>query len=490
MGALEKLQEETMSRSSSPWRAVSLPASIAQMRTMLSHEEKQYLVWLTAEKFEGWGAIVDLGPWLGSSSAALAEGLKSRGKQDKVFSFDLFRWEPSYMGAVAHEDFQEGYDFLPDFIREIGEYATWIEPQRQDLMNYRWDGGPIEILFVDAAKTWELTNAILKGFGAHLVPNRSRVVLQDFRYPITHWLPLIFDSRPDLWQEVESVEDGTTVTFMPLKRLPSPGSIDTEYSEEAFPLESAERILRNRMARESPPNRHLILRTLYRKCLVDGTPEEARKLREKLVADGATLDELAGIEDIESILVPRGWRAYNQQDYVTSRMLAERCLTVTEKRPVYAVALLGISLLRLGDHEGARSCIEEVVTRLPGFPPARLFRAELALAEGRHREAQTEALQVLKGSQGDEITIEYSLNVLAQAWDREGRVEHTLKALTDLGSSFGESPTFLAHFAREQFKVGRKDETMQNVEKALDLAPGHELAAQLRAEWNVFDNLR
>ena len=62
-----------MNKSANPWAELSLPPEITKMRSMLSHEEKQYLVWLTAVKFEGWGAIVDLGPWLGSS-AALAEG--------------------------------------------------------------------------------------------------------------------------------------------------------------------------------------------------------------------------------------------------------------------------------------------------------------------------------------------------------------------------------------------------------------------------------
>ena len=248
---------------------------------MLSGEEKQYLSWLTAEKFEGWGAVVDLGPWLGSSSAALAEGLKRRGGREKVRSFDLFRWEPIYMEAVAPIGREDGADFSDVFQREIGEYASWIDATKQDLTHYTWNSGPIEILFVDAAKTWDLTNQILKGFGDALVPGRSRVVLQDFRHHSTHWLPLIFDSRPDLWEEVESVEVGWSVTFVPRKPLSGPAGVHTDYSEQAFPLRAAEDLLRRRIASELPSNRHLFLWSLYNKCLRDGLSGEILRLQDE-----------------------------------------------------------------------------------------------------------------------------------------------------------------------------------------------------------------
>jgi uncharacterized protein HemY len=307
-------------------------------------------------------------------------------------------------------------------------------------------------------------------------------VLQDFRHHTTHWLPLIFDSRPDLWKEVESVEDGWTVTFVPRKPLFGPAGIHMDYSEEAFPLDSAEHLLRSRIAKESASNRHLILRTLYNKCLYDGALEDAQRLREELVAQGIAPAELDKMGDVEAILVPRGWKAYNQHNFITARMLAERCLAGTAKRPVYAVALLGMSLLRLGDLEGAKSCVEEVAARLPDFLPAGLYRAEIELAEGRYEEAEANALQVLGGSHGDEDLIQYSLTILERAWDEKGRMRGAANSLMNLASSFGESPTFLAHLAREQFKLGRREEAMQNVHKALELAPQHELAVRLRDE--------
>jgi hypothetical protein len=210
---------------------------------MLSPEERQYLTWLTSEKYQGWGSIVELGVWLGSSSVSLAEGLRRRGLSGTIHSFDLFRWE-THMAKPTSIDLQVGDDFLPLYIQEIGEYSPWIRPREMDLMNASWDGGPIEILFVDSAKTWDLISSILRGFGPHLVPGRSRIVLQDFRYAYVHCLPLIFDSRPDVWKQVEAVVGGPTVAFMPLKPLFGPSGIDTNYSEDSSPFESAEHVLR------------------------------------------------------------------------------------------------------------------------------------------------------------------------------------------------------------------------------------------------------
>ncbi|MDT7813179.1 MAG: hypothetical protein QOJ42_3095 [Acidobacteriaceae bacterium] len=472
-----------------PWKGLSLPAAVTNMKSMLSREEKQYLTWLTSEKFEGWGAIVDLGPWLGSSSAALAEGLSRRRSNAKICSFDLFRWEPDYMAPIAKIDLQPGDDFLPVFLQETKDYAPWIDARKQDLMDYRWGGGRIEILFVDAAKSWDLTNAILRGFGAFLEPGRSRVVLQDFRYHETHWLPLIFDSRPDLWKEVEDVDDGHTVTFMPLKPLDGPAGIQTDYSEEAFSLESADRLLRSRIAREEPSKRHWFVRMLYRKYLLDGSAEESQKLRKEVLAHGVSAAEMASIEELESLLVPRGWRVYNAQEFEAAATIAQQSLSLSEKRSVHALTLLGFSLFRMGNKEGARRAMDEVLVKEPHHSSARLFRAELAVAEARYDDAERETLAVISQSVGDEETVDYALKVLSQVWLMDGREEPHLDVFAGLEDRLRMSPSFLSCLAHEQKKAGLALDARRTIERALALAPGQELAARLRSEWNTLANV-
>lgn len=116
-----------------PWKDLTLPTAVHRVKSMLTSEEKQYLFWLTAERYEGWGEVVDLGPWLGSSSVALAEGLRRRRSSAKVRSFDVFQGEPSYMESVAPTGPALGDDFLPLFLREVADNALWIDARKQDL---------------------------------------------------------------------------------------------------------------------------------------------------------------------------------------------------------------------------------------------------------------------------------------------------------------------------------------------------------------------
>jgi len=376
-----------------PWEEIQLPSAVNQIKSMLSPEEKQYLTWLASKKYEGWGAIVELGVWLGSSSAALAEGLRRRGSAARIHSFDLFMWE-DYMAAATSEDLKKGDDFMPVFLREIGDYHRWIEPKKVDLLKYSWTGGPIEMLFVDSAKDWELANAVLRGFGSHLEPGRSRVILQDFRFHYAHCLPLIFDSRPDLWKQVENVHGSATVTFIPLKPINSSSNIPV-YCEESFPLAAADKILRDRIAREEGLDRTRMLQTLCRKYLIDGPLDEALKLREQVIADGMDPKELAILEDIGGILQSRGWKAMERGDFATARASAERCLAVPGATSVYAWTLLGFALVKLGENEGAKHALDQILTMDPQSSSGALLGVELALSERRYRDAATGAMRVL-----------------------------------------------------------------------------------------------
>ena len=431
-----------------PWKTAFLPPAVTAVPSMLNFEEQQYLTWLAKEQYEGWGAIVELGCWLGASTVALAEGLRRGGSTAQIHSVDRFTWEP-YMEAASHAGLQTGDDFLPLFLQEIGEYASSVRTHKMDLLSGRWDGGPIEILFVDSAKDWDTMNAVLRTFGPNLAPGRSRVVLQDLRYPWAHCLPLIVDSRPDLWKQVESSEDGDGATFILLKAIDGPGGMQ-EYSEDCFPAESAEHLFRSRMDRETAPNRARILKALYRKHLIEGTAVNVAAYREEVVSGGATPAEMAMIEDVEYILVPRGWKAYQAGDFEASRRFAERCLVIPGKRSVHAMTLLGFSLLRSGDREPAEACMNEVLSLSPGFPSAKLFRAELELTSGNPERAQREALEVLTSGLLDPTTTEWALNLLSQALIQGGNsIDPATSAR--LLSLLGGNSTFENLRARREF---------------------------------------
>ncbi len=261
------------------------PQALLKMPNMLSAEEFQYLIWITQEAYHAFGAVVDLGPWLGASSVALAEGLARRGLGGKVWCFDRFEWRPDYMERHSHEGLRHGDDFLPVFLRTTQSHASWIDARRMDLLKGSWDGGPIEILFVDAAKSWDLLNAILRVFGPHLLPSRSRVIYQDFRFAWCYWLPLVCDSQPEVWREVESVRKGDSVTFELHRPLTEMSRWPPDFSEEAFPLSVAEPILRARIAAAEPAHRQNYRLGLLRKLLWEGDRGTADVLAKEAIGD-------------------------------------------------------------------------------------------------------------------------------------------------------------------------------------------------------------
>ena len=82
-----------------------------------------------------------------------------------------------------------GQSFAAIFRRATAEFADLIEVHAGDLLEQTWPAGvPIEILFVDVAKTLALSGKVLTEFFAHLTPGKSIVIHQDFYHPTAFYL--------------------------------------------------------------------------------------------------------------------------------------------------------------------------------------------------------------------------------------------------------------------------------------------------------------
>src|SRR5208282_5190833 len=154
-----------------PWRDVALPDAAQQVMTMLSHEERQLLYWLTATYRSGVGAIVDGGCFVGGSTVALAEGLRARGAGGVIDVFDMFEVEP-YMTDFYFKgaNLSVGDSFRPLFDRNTAEVADRLRVHQGDLMQAGWSGEDAEILFIDCAKSWSLNDFIIEEFFPSLIP--------------------------------------------------------------------------------------------------------------------------------------------------------------------------------------------------------------------------------------------------------------------------------------------------------------------------------
>ena len=105
-----------------------------------------------------------------------------------------------------------GQSFASIFRRATAEFADLIEVHAGDLLEQSWPPDkPIEILFVDVAKTLALSGKVLTEFFTHLTPGKSIVIHQDFYHPTAFYLPVVMDFLMDHFTIIEAGRDWSVV---------------------------------------------------------------------------------------------------------------------------------------------------------------------------------------------------------------------------------------------------------------------------------------
>ncbi len=194
-----------------PWAHVAKPALAATkgVPTMLGPQEQQFYYWLTSVWARGDGAVVDLGCCAGGSTARLAAGAADSGLNTRIVAYDRFTAaEPlkeTLLYANGIETFA-GNDILPLAERLLSPWSDRIDLIPGEIEDNAWDGGPIELLVIDSAKTADSLDAQSALFYPHLIAGQSVILHQDF----LHW------SQPWLAAQMELMSD----YFTPLACVP------------------------------------------------------------------------------------------------------------------------------------------------------------------------------------------------------------------------------------------------------------------------------
>lgn len=471
-----------------PWVDISVPAAVRAIPSMLTVEELQYLIWVVATQYTGRGAIVDLGPWVGSSTAALAEGLRRSGAPaQQVHSYDLFEWRRGYMEQYAPEDLPEGSDFRPLLLCNVREYQDLVDAQRMDLFSPNWRGEPIEILFVDAAKSWDLLSAILRAFGPHLVPGRSRIILQDFRFFHTYWLPLVFDSRPDVWREAEGVENGTTVSFEVLKAPFGPAGIHDHYDADSFPLASAHHIL-DRRAREPGPHQTNYLLMQYRVACVNGDEPLMARMRAAVLGAAAPGNRAATADLLDQALqystdecVERAWTALKAKNLDAARRAVAASFLDGRAHALIVrgrIAQLAGDLPRARDNFLAARAIED-------HPAGHtsLFLAECDLTRGNLDQCAAEVKRFLDSARDPgEAPLSWATHILGECWLQQKDLALAQSTSQWLATAFPASPSVRVLAATVAREAGQVQQARQHAEAALGVDAQCQRARDLLAQ--------
>jgi hypothetical protein len=219
-----------------PWRARGLSPEVLAATTMLSIEERQLLAWLTESYWQGDGAIVDGGCFLGGSTVALAEGLRARPGDSagvRIDVFDLFEVEP-YMVDMYFPGtgLQAGDSFRGEFDKATAGVADLLEVHDGDLAQLGWDGRPIEVLFVDFAKSWSLNDVVVREFFPCLIPGRSIVLQQDYAFAFQPWIAITMEHLRESFEPVAFAEYNT-VAFACRAPVPADVTLPSQLPRDA-----------------------------------------------------------------------------------------------------------------------------------------------------------------------------------------------------------------------------------------------------------------
>ncbi len=221
-----KLQELITQR---PWNSGffdfnKINRRLKHVPTMLTIEERKMLNWIARYYVSGRGHICDLGAFVGGSTIQLADGLKNNKndiKKSKIYSYDRFVLDDIrkekffYTNGIEPFEDTNAMPLVKDYLKN---YNHLIKYHQGDFLNFKWEDGPIEILFIDISKTWELSDHISEQFLPNLIPGKSIVVQQDMLLGDCPWITATMYKLRDHFQLLTATERHS-VLFLNTKQI-------------------------------------------------------------------------------------------------------------------------------------------------------------------------------------------------------------------------------------------------------------------------------
>ena len=275
--------------------------------SMLSLYERSYLRNYAENNYSGSGEIVDIGCWLGSSTIPLAIGLQQNSaiaiKENRIHAYDIFIWQSSYMersliGTPLRGKYTDGDSFVEAFRERIAPWNPLIRVYPGDLEQIGWNQDPIEFLFIDAMKSWNLANSILKNFFPSLIPGLSLVVHQDFAHFYGVWIHLIMYRLREYLVPIEHPFLYSSRVFQYVKPIPNE-LLQMTYSLASFPeaeVEAALTYSRDITPKQMHPNIEAV-RVMYWIQVGDAERAKVELTQARAKFDRAEWLELALVED-------------------------------------------------------------------------------------------------------------------------------------------------------------------------------------------------
>jgi hypothetical protein len=148
-------------------------------------EVHQYLKEI-GQSWTGAGAAVEVGSWLGATSAALLDGLVEAGYDRPFWAFDRWRANESEVRKAAEWDVRLTLhqDLLPSYIKSVSK----IYPNLQTIKGkvpwkfHSYSGDPMEVCLFDAPKRNPVFDDCIRFCEPHFIPGVTVLGLMDYYF--------------------------------------------------------------------------------------------------------------------------------------------------------------------------------------------------------------------------------------------------------------------------------------------------------------------
>lgn len=166
---------------------------------MINDSERQLYYHIVKHCLSDAGQIVDAGCFLGASSRIFGEGLSAKGaaSEIRIHSYDLFKNTNTAYDKFLQPAPPRNSDLLPYFMQNIRPVADRINIYPQNFLDTKWTGGPIELCFVDIAKSPTLNAHVYASFSDSWIPGYTYYLQQDFVHLEAPWVQYVIGFLSD-----------------------------------------------------------------------------------------------------------------------------------------------------------------------------------------------------------------------------------------------------------------------------------------------------
>lgn len=281
-----------------PWDADagSMPEEIFAPRGMIGPEERRCFYWMAKNFLSGSGCVVDAGSFVGASTLCFASGAAAgehrafRGRPI-VQAYDYFAAVDAYVAEAISKDFRQiakGESYLDIFEAQTAKYRDLIDAHAGDFLGHRWGGDPVEILFIDVAKTAKLNAHAIGEFFPSLIPGKSVVVHQDYFHC---WHPHIHVGM-EFFSDEFALLDEHVLFQSRVWRLVKPLSSEKIARMRAYDLDVTERLaLLDRLVERSSEHSRPMMEVvrMWQHCIdkdYESAKQDMDRLRRQYDVDG------------------------------------------------------------------------------------------------------------------------------------------------------------------------------------------------------------